>query len=213
MHNDNPYNYSSLAEVDVIAEKTVQMTNEEQHIIWEGYGLRLHIPHNSLPEGRSLCQLKIAVTLSGNFDLPEDGVLVSAVYSFSHDLGDKELRHPVTLEMQHCASPSALNDLCVVRAAGMSYKFEVAPGFFSRSDGYGAIKLHRFSLFSTLLRRFRSLFSRSPNHLEYCAKVYYTSIQHLSFHFELFIIRNLDALLKVCSSSYDDDNGDVLLLL
>ena len=34
----------------IIAEKTVLVTNQNQNIVWEGYGLRLHIPSNSLPE-------------------------------------------------------------------------------------------------------------------------------------------------------------------
>ena len=120
----------------------MQVTNEEQHIVWKEYGLRLHITPNSLPEDLNQCNVKIEVALSGNFQLPEDGVLVSAVYSFSHDLGNKELRHSVTLEMQHCANTSTLNDLRVVRAMDVHGKFEFLPGAdFNRSDGYGAINL------------------------------------------------------------------------
>ena len=193
--------HSTLKDFDVIAEKTVQVTNEEQHIVWEGYGLRLHVPPNSLPENLNQCNIKIEVALSGNFQLPEDGVLVSAVYSFSHDLGDKELRRSVTLEMQHCATSSVSNDLCVVRAVDVPYKFELLPGGnFARSDGYGAIDLSGFSRFSTFLRRIRSLFS-SPNPFEYCAKVYYTNIFSLQFDFEFLIIRDLDILAEVCDNN------------
>jgi hypothetical protein len=191
-----PLSLSEPSDFDVIAEKTVQVTNEEQHIVWEGYGLRLHIPPNSLPEDLNQCNIKIEVAPSGNFQLPEDGVLVSAVYSFSHDLGDKELRRSVTLEMQHCATSSVLNDLRVVRAVDVPYKFEILPGGnFARSDGYGAIDLSSFSRFSTFLRRVRSLFS-SPNPFEYCAKVYYTNIFSLQFDFEFLIIRDLDTLAE-----------------
>ena len=180
----------------MLAEKVVQVTNEEQHIVWEGYGLRLHIPPNSLPEDLNQCSIKIEVALSGNFQLPEDGVLVSAIYSFSHDLGDKELRRSVTLEMQHCANASVLNDLCVVRAVGAIHpcKFEKFPGAdFNRSDGYGAINLRRFSIFSEFVRRVRSFFSP----FEYIAKLYYTTILPCQFDFEFLIIRDLDALAEV----------------
>ena len=179
----------------------MQVTNEEQDIVWEGYGLRLHIPPNSLPEDLNQCSVKIEVALSGDFQLPEDGVLVSAVYSFSHDFGDKELRRSVTLEMQHCANTSASNDLCVVKAVDETCKFEIFPGGnFNCSDGYGAINLNHFSRFSTILKRARSLFT-SPNPFEYCAKVYYTTILPLQFDFEFLIIRDLDTLAEVCDKS------------
>ena len=100
--------------------------------------------------------------------------------------------------MQHCANTSSLNDLCVVRAMDVHCKFEFLPGAaFNRSDGYGAINLQRFSLFSTFLRRVRSFFS-----LEYCAKIYYTKILPLQFDFEFLIIRDLSALAEVCNNGY-----------
>ena len=190
--------FSTLKDLDVIAEKTVQVTNEEQDIVWEGYGLRLHIPPNSLPKSLNQCNVKIEVALSGNFQLPEDGVLVSAVYSFSHDLGDKELRRSVTLEMQHCATSSVLNDLRVVRAVDVPYKFEIFPGAdFNRSDSYGAIKLRHFCCFGTILEYVWPSFTH-PDHLKYCAKMYYTGISHLQFGFEIFIVRNLNSEERVC---------------
>ena len=128
---------------------TVQVTNEEQHILWEEYGLRLHIPHDVLPEGQSHSDLTIAVSVSGNFQLPEDCVLVSAVYSVSHDLGDKKLKNPVTLEMQHCATSAASNNLQVLRANDNSNKFEVvAGGIFTYDDCCGKIELYHFSSFA-----------------------------------------------------------------
>ena len=179
----------------------MQITNKEQHIVWEGYGLRLHIPPNSLPKGRSNFQLKIAVALSGNFKLPENGILVSAVYSFSHDLGDRVLQKPVTVELQHCCTTSAVKDLSIVRAAESSesdalHEFKVLPGgTFESGDGYGAIKLRHFCSISTFLWwRFLSLIGA----MTYCAKLYYTRIRPCQFHFHLYVIPNLDMISKVC---------------
>ena len=170
------------------------MTNEEQHIEWKGYGFRLHIPCNTLPDDCSCCNLTISVSLSGNFELPEDGVLVSAVYSFTHDLGDRELRNQVTLEMQHCASVHVLNDLRVLRAVSPSYKFEVVPGG-QFADGYSVIKLHHFSRFTTFLR---NIFFPRSRPFEYCATAYYLNILPFSFLVKIFIIRNLEAIYTVC---------------
>ena len=169
----------------------MEVTNEGQYIVWKGYGLRLYIPPNSLPEDLKQCNIKITVALSGNFQLPEDSILVSAVYSFSHDLGDKELRRLVTLEMQHCTNTSALDDLCVVRSVDALSKFRFFSGAnFNCSDGYGSINLHHFCCFGIVLKCF------VPSN--YCAKIYYTSISYLQFKLELYIIRDLDTLEKVC---------------
>ena len=187
---------------DVIAETTVQVTNEEQHIVWEGYGLRLHIPPNSLPDHCTHFQLNMAVALSGHFTFPENGILVSGVYSFRHDLGDKELRHPVTVEMQHCASANAVNGLCIVRADENSdapYEFKVIPGgTFKHSDSYGAIELHHFCRIATFCwwRLLSLIYS-----LGYCAKLYYTNIEAGGFDYHLYIIPNLELILKVSEIS------------
>ena len=189
----------TLTVLDVVAEKAVDVTNEEQDIIWEGYGLRLYIPPNSLPEGRSQFTLKMEVGLSGEFQLPENGVLVSAVYSFSHNMGSEELRQPVTLEMEHCAAASALDKLSIVRANANSNTFNYLPGGdFSSVEGYSVIKLHSFSQFSTYLKKsFSFLRSQFSNEIDYSANIYYTKMFYLHFNFEFFVIRNLSVLAKV----------------
>ena len=176
----------------------VEVTNEEQHIMWEEYGLRLHIPLNALPEGLNDWHLKIAVFSSGQFELPEDGVLVSAVYSFSHNLGDRKLRNPVTLEMQHCASNKMLSDLYIVRASSCAkdpLKFEIIPGgIFKPDTGYGVIKLDQFcSISCWLWRRFCSMFYE----LEYFARLYYTDVRYQSFNSDLYILPNLNSYFQV----------------
>ena len=173
--------------------------------MWEEYGLRLHIPHDTLPDGCSLCNLKIAVSLSGNLMLPEDSVLVSAVYSFTHNLGDRKLRKPVTLEIQHCATSAVWSGLQILRANHKSNKFSVVPGgIFLPYDHYGKIKLAHFSNFIiAFLRKLRSIFSQneclstvSPR--GYCAQLYYTDIAYLSFKSNFYILPNLNANFKVC---------------
>ena len=180
------------------------MTNEKQHFVWEGYGLRLHIPHNSLPDDCSHCHWKIAVSLSGNFELPEDGVPVSAVYSFTHDLGDRELRNPVTLEIQHCATDTVLSGLQFLKANTNSKKLEVIQGGSFKS-GYAVLKLNHFSSFGvawfkTLFSYIFSSFSSSPSAalpLEYFARLYYTNVEYKSFKSHFYILPNLDANFRV----------------
>ena len=188
--------------VEIIAEKSVQVTNDEQNIIWDGYGLRIRIPSGSMPKGRSHCQLKVGVAVSGEFQLPENGIPTSAVYWLRHDLPE-ELQNPITLEIQHCAANSALNGLCVVRASTLShnlpYKFEqLQGGVFALNTGYGAIELRHFCLFTTcwlpIWKSFRSLFLPP---FEYCAILYYTNIRHLGFQLQVYILQNLNANFMV----------------
>ena len=194
--------HARIPGVEIIAEKSVQVTNEEQNIIWDGYGLRVHIPRGSLPKGRSHCQLKIGVAVSGEFQLPENGIPTSAVYWLSHDL-QEELQNPITLEMQHCAANSALNGLCVARASTLSYnlpyKFEQIQGaVFTPNTCYGAIKLRNFSLFTTyLLRALRAFQPHFFRPIEYCAILYYTNVVNMSFKSHVYILQNLDSHFRV----------------
>ena len=180
----------------IIAEKTIQVTNEEQNIVWEEYGLRLHIPSNSLPEDCSQFELKMAVSRSGQYKLEED-MPVSVVYLFNHELGDKDLRQPITLEMQHCAKISALSNLSIVRAddnSDVPYGFQAIPGGVFGDDGYAMIKLRQLCSFSVYMRWFlASIFWQ----FDTCAKLYYTNIQHHRFEFCVYIVPNLNAVLKM----------------
>ena len=188
--------------LDVVADKAVEVTNEEQDIVWEGYGLRLHIPPNSLPEGRSQFMLNMEVGLSGEFQLPENGVLVSAVYSFSHNMGSEELREPVFMEMEHCASN--LDHLSFIKADVFSRKFEVIQtSTCAYEKGKGTIKLFHFSGFA-IVKFIRTHLLRMFIH-DYCCKIFYTSIFYKSFRFEACIIRKLEAIEQV--------SGNLLLIV
>ena len=193
-------NFKIFLEFPIVEEKTVEVTDEEQHIHWEGYGLRLYIPHNSLPDDCSHCNFTIAVSLSRDFELPEDGILVSAVYSVTHDLGERKLKKPVTLQMQHCATSSALSGLQILRADDHSNKFSVLPGgVFSYDNHYGAIELDHFSWFCTgwFRKVVPFMFSR-----RYRAQFYYTdncdpAIHTRSFKANFYILPELEAYFTV----------------
>ena len=78
---------------------------------WNEYGLKLHVSEGSLPVGVEKCQINIRASLSGQFQLPEDSVLLSPVFWIS---APYKFTKPVTLELQHCAlreEKSVLSDL------------------------------------------------------------------------------------------------------
>ena len=179
----------------IIAEKTVLVTNQKQNIVWDG--LRLHIPSNSLPEDCSQFELKMAVSRLGQYKLPtDDGILVSALYSFHHTLGDKELLQPVTIEMQHCATKSST--LSIVQAEDTSDMLEIIEGgIFDHREGYGVIKLRHFCSLGVYVQWFIAslIWTLKP-----CARLYYTNIKPRSFEFHLYIVPHLDAITKVCQN-------------
>ena len=195
---DSSSDLKETMEAKIIAVKTVQVTNEEKHIVWEEYGLRLHIPSNSLPENCSQFELKMSVSRSQHYKLPDDdGILVSAVYSFSHTLGHKKLQKPVTVEMQHCVANSAYNPLCILQAEDTSDTFSVIEGgTFDHNEGYGVIELRHFCSLAVYLQWFvASLFWT----LKPCARLYYTNIKSRSFEFHLYIVPHLSAIIQVCT--------------
>ena len=170
------------------------MTNKGQPIVWEDYGLRLHIPPNSLPEDCSELQLTMTVSRATDCELRDrGGNLVSAVYSFSHNLGERNLRQKATLEIQHCAQGSYI-PLYIVQSDSLvpPHKFQsLEGGKFDSSDRYASIELDHFCSFSVYLAwRFR-------RNLKTCAILYYTNIKPYSFHFQLYIAPRLNAIHKV----------------
>ena len=139
-----------LRGVDVIAETSVLVTNQSQTFHWAGYGLKLHIPQESLPTGSEECRLLIKVGLSGQFALPQTTSLVSAVYWL-----DSEPRctysQPLTVEIQHCVKPIHSSRLSFIRAkcsqTHLPYVFEpIEGGEFSSESSYGCVQLNHFSL-------------------------------------------------------------------
>jgi hypothetical protein len=187
-----------VAKREVIGEKKVKVTNQEQLIDWEDHGLRLHIPHNSLPDGCNQLELKIVASRTSHYKLPtDDGILVSTVYSFSHDLGDRKLRQPATLEIQHCVASTSYAPLCIVQSDEIvpPYQFlTLSGGKFVHGGRYGSIELDHFCSFGVYLQWYAAslIWALKP-----CAALYYTNIKPRSFHFHLYIAPHLNAVLKV----------------
>ena len=139
-----------LRGVDVIAETSVLITNQAQTFNWKGYGLKLHIPQGALPAGLEECRLLMKVGLSGQFVLPENTTLVSAVYWLDSEPRRKFSKH-LTVEIQHCVRLTHSSKLSFVHAkcsqTHIPYKFEAMEGgIFSGVNTYGCIQLTHFSL-------------------------------------------------------------------
>ena len=90
-----------LKDVHVAGKELFFVQNNSPHLLnWKEYGLKKAIPQEAVSP---LDTVEIAITalVGGEFILPEDTELVSAVYAISVS---KPLLKPVQLEIQHCVS-------------------------------------------------------------------------------------------------------------
>ena len=124
---------------------------------WEEYGLRITIPHEAVPLYDTV-EVAITALVGGEFILPEDTELVSAVYAISVS---KQFLKPVQLEIQHCVSiekPAHSNYLSFSTAHSDEASCEFQPvegGEFSIDSRYGSINITEFffSLWSVIIKK------------------------------------------------------------
>uniref|UniRef100_A0A1X7TD45 Uncharacterized protein n=1 Tax=Amphimedon queenslandica TaxID=400682 RepID=A0A1X7TD45_AMPQE len=135
--------------VHVAGKKLFQFkTKLPQLLNWEEYGLRITVLEGAvIPSGT--IEVAITALVGGEFILPEDSELVSAVYTITVS---KPLLKPVLLEIQHCVSietqPQA-DYLSFVTASSSDrcpFKFQsVNEGSFPVGSQYGSILISEFS--------------------------------------------------------------------
>ena len=171
------------------AEFTVSTIGGSFH--WEGYGLRLHVPKDSLPADMEQCKVNIRVSLSGQFQLPDGSSdLLSPVFWISAPC---KFTKPVTLELQHCAlteNEVVLSNLSFVftkcSQRDLPYTFTaMSGGVFTTHSTYGSIQLSHFSGVGVTGRK------GTPR--SYCAHLYHTKKKDYEWRFYFVIIQDLDA--------------------
>ena len=145
-----------LRGAEVVAETTFTLTPEAQSFEFTGYGFKLHVPEGSLPPEVSETQLNVRVSLSGQFQLPIDCELISAVYWLSCP---HKFTKPLVVEIQHCAALSSdeqCEQLTFVRTMctqkELPYTFTEEGGVFSHHSSYGTLSLSHFSGLGVLRR-------------------------------------------------------------
>jgi hypothetical protein len=168
----------------LVAEASeVLVTNSEQLFSWDECGLNLHIPENSLPANLQQCSIHIKATIMGDYQLPQDTHLVSAVY-WIECVPECRFSQPLTLEIQHCAKPEGAPQLCFVKARSMGrgedgIHFETVVGHFSHHSSYGFIELDSFSGYG--------VGKKGAKERQYSASSYYSEGQKShKIHFTVF---------------------------
>ena len=132
-------------------------SNSPQLLNWEEYGLSITTPHDAVQQSDTV-EVAITALVGGEFILPEDTELVSAVYALSVS---KPLLKPVQLKIQHCVSieKTAHSNYLSFATAPIDqppYQFQpVKGGIFSIGNQYGNISLSGFSIWSIIKKKFR----------------------------------------------------------
>ena len=177
----------------LVAETSVPVTNSEQLFSWDECGLSLHIPENSLPANLQQCSIHIVATVMGDYQLPQDTHLVSAVY-WIKCVPECRFSQPLTLEVQHCAKLESASKLCFIKASSMdrgeeSINFETVMGNFSQHSSYGFIELNSFSGYG--------IGEEGVEDREYSASCYYSE-EHKSHKIHFTIFWNTKVHNEVC---------------
>ena len=132
----------------------------EQFFEWDYYGLKVFIPKNSLPLSIKTCTLTIGVSITGQFEFPDNQNVVSAIYAF-HLSNEVKLVKPLRINLQHCAKICSPEGIFVARASckdnSFPYNFKILSDktVALTQDSYMGkqfvgFDLQHFSLFSLL---------------------------------------------------------------
>ena len=180
-----------LPGVDVCAKTTVEVTNKPQYFYWSGYGLKLRIKEDSLPEDMEKCTIDIYASIAGEYNFPEKSNLVSPVFWLRCEPRWCRFTHPITTEIQHCAKRKDDPNLHFVKALctqkKMPYNFRQLKVHARFDDNsYGAVDLNSFSGVAV-----------ASDEREYVAKLYYFSSTFLSYTIHLVVTWNVEAHLTV----------------
>ena len=184
----------SLSGAEVVAETNFVITKAENSYSWSGYGFKLHVPEDALPEHASEYQVNVKATLSGQFELPRGYKLVSAVYWVK---APGSFEKPVTVEIQHCANTMDPSKLTFVVAKctqkDLPYKFNpMKAGIFQPSSSYGVISLTRFSG--------PAVAAKEEVEDCYCGCVYQRQISSDHWRFYFLVMKRIEICMTVCIS-------------
>ena len=176
--------------MDITGETNLLVTNDAQTFHWVGYGLKLHIPAASLPAGVEKSSIEIRASLAGQYQLPENTTLISAVYWIKCAV---KLAQLLTLELQHCGKHSSNSPFSFVvtkrSQKELPYQFTLLKGGeFNFHSSYGSITLSHFCGLGVV--------QEGSEEQLYCARLYYLG-SRIDWRVDFVITKDLEAEYKV----------------
>jgi len=175
-----------LRGVEVIDHTSFTYNGRAQSFEWVNHGFKLHLPEDALPPEVDECRIHVKVSLSGQYQFPEDTELISGIYWITTR---HKFAKAVTIEIQHCSNTEHPSSLTYIVAKCtedvLPYQFSIlSGGTFSPSSRYGSIDVTHFSGVAIASRSPRRpsfaqrLAIRRRQELSnvksYCARLYYS---------------------------------------
>ena len=185
-----------LRGVEVSGETVLEFVGDKpQKLNWPGYGFYIEVPEGALPPGVT-ASVGVKIIMNGQFKLPENSQLISAVYWISSSV---LFLKTVAVNIQHCAVIRSEEQCskCKFIIAKCSqevlpYSFKEKEGLFNAHTQYATIKLKQFSLVGAT--------GPEDTELRYMGLKFYKPIPYtVRVDFIFVVIRNLEAELKVCA--------------
>ena len=139
-----------LCGVEVYGETVLEVVGDKpQKLEWPGYGFYMEVPDGALATGVT-ASVGVKVILSGQFKLPDNRQLISAIYWIS---SSEVFLKEVAVNIQHFAVITSEEQCSKFRFViakcsqkELPYTFREREGSFNPHTQYGAIKLKHFSL-------------------------------------------------------------------
>ena len=184
----------SLRGVEVCEETVLEVVGDKsQKLEWPGYGFYLEVPDGALPSGAT-SSVAVKVILTGQFKIPEESRLISAIYWIS---ASEEFLKEVAVNIQHCAIIRSEEECSKFRfiiakcsQKELPYRFRVREGLFNPYTQYATIKLKQFSLLGEIGPR--------GTVIRYTALKFYKQIPSTVYvEFKFVIVCNHGPFLKV----------------
>ena len=180
---------------NIIAQTKVEITpGKPLTYLWVGHGFKVHVPTDAISSESGPVTLSIQASLSGDYQLPDDRVLVSAVYWLALHPPVK-FNDKVTITIQHCASVnngdsafSFVTAKCTQRER--PYTFKSLPGGSFSNCQTGSIKVRHFSAYSVIGPEQATNYAFCTHYIHEMRNIY---VAHIS------VTKNLKILLTVCS--------------
>ena len=142
-----------LVYLDVYKQKKFIYIGQEDHLLWEEYGIKLHFSsHTSESDVHIQGTVSVLSRNDNDYKFPEGCKLVSAVYDIS---ANKPFPNPVTVELHHGISLQTINEasrlgmtfMVADAEEGPPYEFkELNGGEFECGSPYGRIQCTHFTL-------------------------------------------------------------------
>ena len=123
---------------------------------WEGHGFEVHVPAGAISSESGPVTLSIQASLSGDYQLQDDWVLISGVYWLALQPPVKFAKK-VTVAIQHCASVKDDKSLPVFATAmctqkQLPYTFKPLEGGLFPESKYASIEVSHFSALTIVSR-------------------------------------------------------------